>query len=64
MDYLITTLIIECQALLDSEDDTGCSDDLTVVDKSCVESIRKLVNEIESKKNKADLLAAMNNYGG
>lgn len=64
MDQLIIALVAECQALLDSEDDTGCSEDLTVVDKTYIESIRRLVAELNIKKNKVDLLSAMTNYGG
>jgi len=34
--------------LLDSEDDTGCSDDLTVCSKSACEKLRTILEEIES----------------
>ena len=48
MDNLLENLASALEKLLDSEDNTGCSDDLTVVNKEAIETLRPLLAEIKA----------------
>lgn len=62
MDYLKNNLIDACKALIETADDTGCSDDLTVVGTREVEKIKTILKDLENTER--DLLAKMYQYGG
>ncbi len=46
LSYLVE-LVTACEWLLNTEDNTGCSEDLTVVSQQAVDKIGNILNTIE-----------------